>query len=114
MNVEAKDVEELSVQKESARGWREIDGSGSDGQGGTNTEEGQEQDGGRVFVVRTIEDAVGKARDIANDWVAGAGAGAESGKVAEVKVLVTGSLHLVGGALEVLETKSKGEDGGHR
>jgi len=106
MNVEAKDVEELSVQKESARGWREIDGGG---QGCVNGE------GSEVFVVRTIENALAKARDIAGEWVGGAGESAETGGEGIVKVLVTGSLHLVGGALEVLEAGEKGEgEGGNR
>lgn len=106
MNVEAKDVEELSVQKESARGWREIDGGG---QGCVNGE------GSEVFVVRTIENALAKARDIAGEWVGGAGESAETGGEGIVKVLVAGSLHLVGGALEVLEAGEKEEvEGGNR
>jgi folylpolyglutamate synthase len=48
--------------------------------------------------LRTIEEAVGTARSVAHAWAKDAGADAE------VMVLVTGSLHLVGGAIEVLET----------
>jgi len=95
MNVEAKEVEDLSVQNEAARGWRELDGEGS-----------------QILVVRTIEDAVEKAKEIAGSWVGGVDGGADRGKEGGVKVLVTGSLHLVGGALEVLETAGKGASEG--
>lgn len=107
MNVEAKEVEALSVQKESARGWREIDEGERDGETGS-AGEGVEWDPSQVFVVRTIEDALGKAREIAGEWTAGAGKRLGGGGKGVVKVLVTGSLHLVGGALEVLEVAEKG------
>lgn len=50
---------------------------------------------GDVDVLSTIEEAVAKARAIA-------------GSVREVEVLVTGSLHLVGGCIEVLEGEREG------
>ncbi|KAF2090925.1 FolC bifunctional protein [Saccharata proteae CBS 121410] len=78
VNDNASDVESLSVQESLAKTWAEVD---------PKTE---------VRVLRTIEDAVKYARDIA-----GAKA-ADDGE--QVMVLVTGSLHLVGGALEVLES----------
>jgi folylpolyglutamate synthase len=51
-----------------------------------------------VHVLKTIEEAVSTARKVAREWA--------DGSDAEVMVLVTGSLHLVGGALEVLESGS--------
>ncbi|ERF75968.1 hypothetical protein EPUS_01334 [Endocarpon pusillum Z07020] len=77
VNTNAKEIEELSVQKGLARAWEEID-SGTD-----------------VKVVGTIQEAVEIVREMAKD---GEGEG-------EVMALVTGSLHLVGGLLEVLESK---------
>ena len=85
VNVSAEELQDLRVQKELARGWEGIDGTG-----------------GEVFIVRTIEDAVEKARQIARTWVAGDGRRGGTAAEGEVKVLVTGSVHLVGGVLEVL------------
>lgn len=77
INTNSADVEELTVQKQLARTWAQIDPSTT------------------VEVVKTIEEAVELVRGRAK-------AGDE-----EVTALVTGSLHLVGGFLEVLEgTKS--------
>ncbi|KAK5279535.1 hypothetical protein LTR16_007595, partial [Cryomyces antarcticus] len=75
VNTNASDVESLSVQKGLAETWAKID---------------QETE---VKVMRTIEEAVAFARKVgdANDEE-------------EVLVLITGSLHLVGGVLEVLES----------
>ncbi|TKA64445.1 hypothetical protein B0A49_04252 [Cryomyces minteri] len=75
VNANASDVESLSVQRGLAETWAKID---------------QEAE---VKVMRTIEEAVAFARkegDATNED--------------EVLVLITGSLHLVGGALEVLES----------
>lgn len=83
INTNADDVEKLAVQEALAKTWLEID---------PETE---------VRVVRTIEEAVRFARDVATQ-AAGGKAVAQGD---EVKVLVTGSLHLVGGALEVLDSK---------
>ncbi|OJD40205.1 folylpolyglutamate synthase [Diplodia corticola] len=74
VNANADDVEKLAVQDALAKTWAEID---------PQTE---------VRVVKTIEEAVEYARDVAQ------------GAPDEVKVLITGSLHLVGGALEVLDS----------
>ncbi|KAF7514079.1 hypothetical protein GJ744_004404 [Endocarpon pusillum] len=80
VNTNAEEVKELSVQKGLARAWDEID-SGTD-----------------VKVVGTIQEAVEIVREVAKD-----GEGEGEGK-GEVMALVTGSLHLVGGLLEVLES----------
>ncbi|KAI9879725.1 MAG: hypothetical protein M1830_007510 [Pleopsidium flavum] len=76
VNTNAVDLEDLSVQKGLARTWAEID---------AQTE---------VQVVRTIEEAVGLVRGMAGKEARGD----------DVMVLVTGSVHLVGGFLEVLES----------
>lgn len=83
VNTNAQDVKELSVQKGLARRWAEID---------PETE---------VRVVETIEEAVERVREVAKEE--GDGDGEEE---VVVTTLVTGSLHLVGGLLEVLESKS--------
>ncbi|KAL0256254.1 hypothetical protein SLS55_008646 [Diplodia seriata] len=79
VNANADDVEKLAVQDALAKTWAEID---------PQTD---------VRVVKTIEEAVRYARDVA----AKCGPQQEGD---EVKVLITGSLHLVGGALEVLDS----------
>ncbi|EON62530.1 hypothetical protein W97_01753 [Coniosporium apollinis CBS 100218] len=76
VNTNASDVQSLAVQHSLAKTWAEVDPS---------TE---------VRVVRTIEEAVGAAREIARIE-------AED----EAMVLVTGSLHLVGGLIDVLESE---------
>jgi folylpolyglutamate synthase len=78
INTNQQDVDTLAVQKALANTWSDIDSSAE------------------VQVLKTIEEAVTAARSIARDWA--------KGTDGEVMVLVTGSLHLVGGALEVLET----------
>lgn len=75
MNTSAPDVEKLTVQKALADMWAELD------------------DGCGVEVASTIEDAVRNVRALEQ----------EMGENGEVLVLVTGSLHLVGGCLEVLD-----------
>ena len=82
INTNQQDVDTLTVQKALAKTWSEIDSTAE------------------VHVLRTIEEAVGTARGVAREYAKDAGANAE------VMVLVTGSLHLVGGALEVLETQA--------
>lgn len=77
VNTNSADVDSLSVQHALANTWSEIDPST------------------KVEVVRTIEEAIGIARRIAAE------------EKEEVMTLVTGSLHLVGGAIEVLETGNK-------
>jgi folylpolyglutamate synthase len=81
VNANATDVEKLSVQKTLAQTWQSID---------PTTE---------VLVLGTIEEAVEFVRTLAEK---------DSGQSQdrnEVKALVTGSLHLVGGFLDVIETK---------
>jgi folylpolyglutamate synthase len=82
INTNKQEVDALTVQKALAQTWSDIDSSAE------------------VHVMRTIEEAIGKARSVARSWAE------EAGPQAEIMALVTGSLHLVGGALEVLETES--------
>ncbi|PNS21792.1 hypothetical protein CAC42_390 [Sphaceloma murrayae] len=79
INTNAKDVELLSVQNQLAGTWRETDPDCE------------------VEVLKTVEEAVARAREVARK---------DEG---EVKVLVTGSLHLVGGVVEVLESEREQE-----
>jgi folylpolyglutamate synthase len=83
MNTNQADVDELSVQKALGSAWKEIDPSAS------------------VTIRSSIEEAIQVARDQARSWKE------ESGETAptdyETPVLITGSLHLVGGAIDVLE-----------
>ncbi|KAF2705023.1 FolC bifunctional protein [Pleomassaria siparia CBS 279.74] len=81
INTNQKDVDTLAVQKALAETWSEIDPTAS------------------VNVLKTIEEAITTARTVSRDWSQEIGNGE-----AEVMVLITGSLHLVGGALEVIET----------
>ena len=76
MNTSQEDVNALKVQRGLAETWRDIDGKNP----------------GEVAVTGSIEEAVKWCRWIAKD------------AADEVMVLVTGSVHLVGGFLEVLET----------
>jgi folylpolyglutamate synthase len=78
VNTDKDEVDALAVQKSLANTWSAIDSTAE------------------VRVLRTIEEAVNAARGIAREWA--------NETDAEVMVLVTGSLHLVGGALEVLES----------
>ncbi|KAF1949894.1 FolC bifunctional protein [Byssothecium circinans] len=80
INTNQQDVDTLAVQRALALTWSEID------------------DTADVRVLKTIEEAIATSRKIASDWKQKAGADSE------VMVLVTGSLHLVGGAIDVLET----------
>ncbi|KAF3386575.1 hypothetical protein F1880_000853 [Penicillium rolfsii] len=82
MNTNADDLELLRVQKSLAAAWNEIDPKAE------------------THVFGTIEEAVNFARDVA----------AQERKVldkdeAPVMTFVTGSIHLVGGFLDVIETK---------
>jgi folylpolyglutamate synthase len=85
LNTNASDVEALSVQHGLAETWGKLDPAA------------------HVQVVRTIEEAVAKAREFAH---AHSQTPAQTDK--EVTALVTGSLHLVGGFLEVLESAKSG------
>lgn len=92
VNTNSQDVQALSVQKGLAGVWKEIDGLAE------------------VAVVGSIEEAVGFVRGLAGRN--GESRREEAGD-GEVRVLVTGSVHLVGGFLEVLESGegNGGEDG---
>lgn len=81
MKTDSHAVAELEVQKRLAETWHGIDGAT------------------QVQVLRSIEEAVG--------WVRGIAAGQHAEEADEVQVLVTGSVHLVGGFLEVLETSNE-------
>ncbi|QKX62755.1 uncharacterized protein TRUGW13939_09920 [Talaromyces rugulosus] len=80
VNTNASDVASLSVQKTLAASWQEIDPKAE------------------TLVFATIEEAVEFVRDLAEKQ------GSQEGTI---KTLVTGSLHLVGGFLDVLETKTE-------
>ena len=75
INTNKDDVHSLRVQHELAKAWDGIDPQA------------------QVHVVSTIEEAVNKARELAD------------GQTTEV--LATGSLHLVGGLIEVLESEAE-------
>lgn len=81
INTNAADVESLSVQNALAQTWSEVDSAA------------------KVTVVRTIEEATAMARGIARE--------AKTADNTSVKALVTGSLHLVGGVIEVLESEAE-------
>jgi len=81
VNTNASDVEALKVQNDLAETWQGIDPLA------------------QVQVVRTIEEAVTLVRDFTQSHANGKGHRQD-----EVTALVTGSLHLVGGFLEVLES----------
>ncbi|KAJ5935217.1 Folylpolyglutamate synthase [Penicillium verhagenii] len=87
MNTNADDVDHLRVQKSLAEAWTSIDPHA------------------QTQVFGTIEEAVDFARDVA----------AKESKIlqkdeAPVMTFVTGSLHLVGGFLDVIETKPYSEE----
>ena len=80
INTNQQDVDALSVQKALAKTWNDIDSRAS------------------VTIVGSIEDAIDDARKTVQKWAKDDGAVHH-----KVMTLVTGSLHLVGGFLEVLE-----------
>jgi folylpolyglutamate synthase len=87
MNTNADDIDHLRVQKSLAEAWTSIDPHA------------------QTQVFGTIEEAVDFARDVAD----------QESKVlqkdeAPVMTFVTGSLHLVGGFLDVIETKPCSQD----
>jgi folylpolyglutamate synthase len=77
MNSNAAEVEKLSVQNALAKAWQEIDPKS------------------QTSVFSTIEEAVDFVRELSG----------QNPNEPPVKALVTGSLHLVGGFLDVIETK---------
>jgi len=82
MNTSASDVLALTVQRNLAATWQELDA------------------GAKVSVFGTVEEAVREVERVAKV--------AEEHHQRDVVVFVTGSLHLVGGVLEVLETVGTG------
>lgn len=88
MNTNADDVDKLRVQKSLAQTWQAIDPKAE------------------VKVFSTIEDAVDFTRDLA----AARRSDSSNCEAAPVKTFVTGSLHLVGGFLDVIETKPEKPD----
>ncbi|KAI5304172.1 Folylpolyglutamate synthetase [Ascosphaera pollenicola] len=87
INANASDIDHLSVQKNLATSWKKLDQMSE------------------VQVMGTIEEAVDFVRELAAE---NKGAEKDEDGEIDVSVLVTGSLHLVGGVLEVLETKKVG------
>lgn len=90
VNTNNADVESLIVQRGLAEMWRRVDPVAE------------------VDVVRTIEEAVERVRGLAER-----GRGDETrmeGRLGKVEVLVTGSLHLVGGLIDVLESQPAPEE----
>ncbi|KAF2501693.1 folylpolyglutamate synthase [Lophium mytilinum] len=81
INTNKADIDTLAVQRALAATWSEIDPSAE------------------VSVVKTIEEAVAQSRKTAALWKSG-----QKEENSEVMVLITGSLHLVGGALDVLKS----------
>ncbi|KAI5284162.1 Folylpolyglutamate synthetase [Ascosphaera aggregata] len=82
INTNKNDIDHLSVQRNLAAAWKELD------------------EGSEVHGMGTIEEAVDFVRDLkvrSNEE--------KADDAIDVSVLVTGSLHLVGGLLEVLESK---------
>lgn len=90
MNTNGEDIDKLKVQRELKEKWEEMAGGQDDGGAAEGTQ---------AEVCGTIEDAVHRCREIQRD-VGGA-----------VQVLCTGSVHLVGGVMEVLEGQGVGEGG---
>ncbi|KAF2275791.1 bifunctional protein folC [Westerdykella ornata] len=79
INTNQAEVDDLSVQKALGKAWSEIDPTAT------------------VSIKSSIEDAIQEARKQAQEWRA------DGSSNLEVPVLITGSLHLVGGAIDVLE-----------
>lgn len=92
MNTSAADVAALSVQRGLAETWSELEGARQLDEAETLHVERRGESACTSEVQETIEAAIARIQKLA---------GGE-----ECVVLVTGSLHLVGGVLEVLDTKS--------
>ena len=90
INANGQAIQDLSVQHEFATFWRDL-----------MLDQNERCD---VHVVRTIEDAIRTCRKIARDWNS---EDAHPDRPDDKPtVLATGSLHLVGGVLEVLESSN--------
>ena len=111
LNNDDGKVESLEVQEGMRVIWTELDQfrrtdlqssqrvalPSSQHSGPSNIEDAEKAAGAEVVIKGSIEDAVAWCRDIASTT--------ERGDGENVMVLVTGSVHLVGGVLEVLETE---------
>lgn len=81
-----KAVEALTVQKEFAAKWSSLDPAAD------------------VMAMGSIEEALKKTREIAEAAAAASSSSAAEGQEGQkVQALITGSLHLVGGALAILD-----------
>lgn len=120
--VDDKKADPLDVQKGCKAVWEELETST-----GTSVENKKEQEeNGRavdardskaeIFIAPSIEEAIGKCREIARSSLLGSskerGEAQSNEEDTRVKVLVTGSMHTVGGVLEVLETEGGAESVG--
>ncbi|KAI9838725.1 MAG: hypothetical protein M1837_002428 [Sclerophora amabilis] len=123
INSNEVDVAALSVQWALKKTWEDIEDSevtaenkASEQQNGAvNGETGRQRRRAEVMVVKTIEEAVEKVRDLAQQTSgddtttqhASREIPAEAAVVGseDIMCLITGSVHLVGGALEVLESR---------
>ena len=100
LKTSSADIDDLSVQHTMAEGWRDLELEAA----------GEARERTEIRVMRTIEEAVGYAREVAKKWKLecegkkGTNHSSGSTERTETLVFVTGSLHLVGGAIEVLET----------
>jgi folylpolyglutamate synthase len=83
INVDSAVVNALEVQRQIAKDWEAI--AGNDAQ---------------IQIVPTIEEAVSKCRGIALEWQNKAGVSIDDSNIP--RVLATGSIHLIGGVLEIL------------
>ena len=117
LNDSNQDVEQLTVQRSLAEAWPRIEADASfrESVAGRIRSEDQHQDANMTTVVQvmpTIEDAVEFIHDLALiDQDAKDGKERPDNKIHQldgekVSVFVTGSLHLVGGLLEVLASKN--------
>lgn len=117
LNANSQDVEELTVQKELARAWAEIETNNNG-----SSSEYKERTKTNIQVLQTIEEAVDYVRNLVpcppprlddgrdgemtdDDGKREKDEKEDGREEEEVAVLVTGSLHLVGGLLEGLESK---------
>ncbi|TLD12460.1 uncharacterized protein PgNI_04358 [Pyricularia grisea] len=87
--VDAAEVGSLKVQHAFAKKWHELD-----------------PNVGQLKVVGSIEEAIQAVRQLATETTTSA-AGKGHQRPGEVQALVTGSIHLIGGALEILEGGAK-------
>ncbi|KAL5932199.1 Folylpolyglutamate synthetase [Pyricularia oryzae] len=89
LTVDAAEVDSLKVQHAFAKKWLELD-----------------PNAGEVKIVASIEEAIQAVRQLAAGKAPSA-AGKGNHQPDQVQALVTGSIHLIGGALEILEGDAK-------